>query len=61
MIHTYNLQEHVSLPGKTEQALEELSKGTIFILSSRYEGFPNVLLAMCGMRVTTRWPCSVLS
>lgn len=38
------LQARVSLPGRTEAPWEELAQGQAFVLSSRVEGFPNVLL-----------------
>lgn len=38
------LQSRVSLPGRTEAPWEELARGQAFVLSSRVEGFPNVLL-----------------
>lgn len=38
------LEKRVFLPGNTSEAWEELAKGSIFILPSAYEGFPNVLL-----------------
>lgn len=45
--------ERISLPGRSEHVLEEIKKAAMFVLSSDYEGMPNVLLeAMCmGMPV----------
>ena len=37
------LENHVFLPGITENLFPYYKKATIFILSSRYEGWPNVL------------------
>lgn len=51
MIKENNLQEYVSLQGVSSNMLESYAKGSIFALSSRYEGFPLVLIeAMsCGL------------
>ena len=43
-INLLSLDERVFLPGNTTQPWEELAKGSVFTLSSAYEGFPNVLL-----------------
>lgn len=38
------LQNRVQMPGWTDEIYEELASASIFCLSSRHEGFPNVLL-----------------
>ena len=38
------LQARVKLPGRTKQAWHSLASGQIFAMTSRVEGFPNVLL-----------------
>ena len=37
------LEAHVQLPGLTSNIGQALSQGSLFVLSSRYEGFPNSL------------------
>jgi glycosyltransferase involved in cell wall biosynthesis len=49
-VHALGLDRVVSLPGRTSTVDDMLADSAVFVLSSRYEGFPNVLLeAMaCG-------------
>ncbi len=49
-VHELKLDTVVSLPGRTSTVDDVLAASAVFVLSSRYEGFPNVLLeAMaCG-------------
>ncbi len=37
------LKAHVQFPGLTKNVYQALSKGSLFVLASRYEGFPNSL------------------
>ncbi len=53
LIVQLGLADRVELPGRNQQVLEEIRKAAMFVLSSDYEGMPNVLIeAMCmGMPV----------
>ncbi len=52
-IDTYNLSEKILLPGTDKNALRYVANGSVFVLSSDYEGMPNVLME--AMAVGT--PC----
>lgn len=51
MVDNYNLTDRVCLPGSVNDIHSILQLGDLFVLSSRYEGFPNALCeAMaCGL------------
>lgn len=53
LVHQLKLADRVEFPGKTTKLLEQMNSCAMFVLSSDYEGMPNVLLeAMCmGMPV----------
>lgn len=53
LARTLNIAEKVELPGRSTALLEKMNSCAMFVLSSDYEGMPNVLLeAMCmGMPV----------
>lgn len=44
LIKELNLEDNVLLPGKNKNYLKKVAESEIFVLSSRYEGMPNVLL-----------------
>ena len=44
MVSSYGLQSHIHLPGSISTPRRYLSQTDIFVLSSRFEGFPNALL-----------------
>lgn len=50
---TLNIADKVEMPGRSTSLLEKMNSAAMFVLSSDYEGMPNVLLeAMCmGMPV----------
>jgi GalNAc-alpha-(1->4)-GalNAc-alpha-(1->3)-diNAcBac-PP-undecaprenol alpha-1,4-N-acetyl-D-galactosaminyltransferase len=54
-IKVSNLKDQIHLPGAVRSPRKYLAECNIFVLSSRYEGFPNVLLeAMaCGLPVVS--------
>lgn len=43
-VHHLGLMDRIRLPGTTKSPVEWVEAGDIFVLSSRFEGFPNVLL-----------------
>lgn len=44
LVNELNLKDKVFLPGKLSNVMEKVSEADIFVMSSRYEGFPNALL-----------------
>jgi len=44
IIKDLKLNERIKLPGNTKKPWEEMRKADIFVLNSKFEGFPNVLL-----------------
>ena len=55
LCHEHNIHNKVEFPGKSNVLLEKMNPCAMFVLSSDYEGMPNVLLeAMCmGMPVVS--------
>lgn len=44
LAHSLGLSDYISLPGRTQRPHDWAKDGGIFVLSSRYEGFANVLV-----------------
>ena len=55
LVNKLGLQDHVDMPGFVDNPYAYMSKAEVFVLSSRYEGFGNVLVeAMaCGTPVVS--------
>lgn len=51
MIRTAELQDSVELPGGYRDVTSALGPAAVYVLSSRYEGFPNVLLEAMALSV----------
>lgn len=54
-IKQLNLEKNIILRGKTSTIYDELIKSSIYVMSSRYEGFPLVLLEAqsCGLPIVS--------
>lgn len=54
-IDAQGLSEVISMPGKTDNVAEKLTNASIFVLSSREEGFPNVVIEaeQCGLPIVS--------
>ncbi|MEV4175852.1 glycosyltransferase family 4 protein [Nonomuraea sp. NPDC049709] len=44
LVAQYGLDEHVSLPGRTDRLERELTDASVYALSSRFEGLPMVMI-----------------
>ena len=51
LIVNLNLQGRVLLPGNSTEAILEVAKSQIFLLTSRYEGMPNALLEAMALGI----------
>lgn len=59
MIREFNIGDRVKLLGETDQPQELYAKSKIYVLSSRVEGFPNVLIeAMANGLPVTSFDCN---
>jgi glycosyltransferase involved in cell wall biosynthesis len=50
-VASLNLSDRVTMPGWVEPIWEELASATMFVLPSRYEGFPSALMEAMAMGV----------
>lgn len=53
IINKYNLGNHIFLKGTTTEIYQKIKEASIFVLTSNYEGIPNVLLEAMALGV----PC----
>ena len=57
-IEACGLQDHIRLCGHTSQPLDMLRQADVFVLSSRWEGLPTVLIeALCGQLAIVSTDC----
>lgn len=52
-IKDYSLEEKILLPGADKDALKSVAEGSVFVLSSEYEGMPNALIEAMAVGI----PC----
>lgn len=60
LIHKLGMDEKISLKGQTDDIISRLNSSKIFVLSSSYEGLPNVLIEAMAMGlpvISTDCPC----
>lgn len=60
LIKKLNLEKYITLPGVIEDIKSKIYKSGIFVLSSNYEGMPNVLMEALSMGIpciSTDCPC----
>ncbi len=53
LIEDLNMQNNILLPGSLENAIFEVAKSKVFLLTSRYEGMPNALMEAMALGI----PC----
>lgn len=53
LIKELDMQHNIFLPGSTQNAIYEVAKSQIFLLTSRYEGMPNALMEAMALGI----PC----
>ena len=59
VVNEYNISDRVFLPGRAGNVSDWYDRADIFVLSSRYEGFPNVLLeAMASGNASVAVDCN---
>lgn len=51
LVQSLHLQDSIRFPGRVDDMIEHYMNADLFVLSSRFEGFPNVLLEACSLGV----------